>query len=100
MSNDSPFSKNALPSPSQQLPPRRKLGTIVMSSPTKPTADSAFESARKSGVGLPMPGLSGVANDPVGNLLKGPVDDNGKLKDAGVLISIKLDIEAEVHLTA
>ncbi|TDZ24063.1 hypothetical protein Cob_v003315 [Colletotrichum orbiculare MAFF 240422] len=49
---------------------------------------------------LPMPGLSGPANGPVGNLLKGPVDDNGKLKDAGLMVGIKLDLEAEVHLTA
>jgi hypothetical protein len=64
-----------------------------------------------------MPGLSGVANGPVGkvltqiellsetdknigNLLKGPVDANGKLKDAALMVGIKLDLEAEVHLTA
>ncbi|KAI1778432.1 hypothetical protein F4818DRAFT_301291 [Hypoxylon cercidicola] len=49
---------------------------------------------------LPMPGLSGNANGPVGNLLKGPVDDGGKLKDAALLVGVKLDLEAEVHLTA
>ncbi|KAI1394390.1 uncharacterized protein F4822DRAFT_439958 [Hypoxylon trugodes] len=49
---------------------------------------------------LPMPGLSGNANGPVGNLLKGPVDDAGKLKDAALLVGIKLDLEAEVHATA
>ncbi|KAI1418303.1 hypothetical protein F5Y13DRAFT_183945 [Hypoxylon sp. FL1857] len=49
---------------------------------------------------LPMPGLSGNANGPVGNLLKGPVDDTGKLKDAALLVGIKLDLEAEVHATA
>ncbi|KAJ0382069.1 hypothetical protein COL922a_013275 [Colletotrichum nupharicola] len=53
-----------------------------------------------SGKSLPMPGLSGPANGPIGNLLKGPVDDNGKLKDAGLMVGIKLDLEAEVHLTA
>ncbi|KAL2882241.1 hypothetical protein SGCOL_002510 [Colletotrichum sp. CLE4] len=57
---------------------------------------------QNSGFGnsLPMPGLSGPANGPIGNLLKGPVDDNGKLKDAGLMVGIKLDLEAEVHLTA
>ncbi|OTA98513.1 hypothetical protein M426DRAFT_17344 [Hypoxylon sp. CI-4A] len=50
--------------------------------------------------GLPMPGLSGSANGPVGNLLKGPVDDAGRLKDAALLVGIKLDLEAEVHATA
>ncbi|KAK6206604.1 hypothetical protein LQW54_007556 [Pestalotiopsis sp. IQ-011] len=50
--------------------------------------------------GLPMPGLSGKANGPIGNLLKGPVDDEGKLKSAALMVGIKLDLEAEVHLTA
>ncbi|GAW26582.1 hypothetical protein SAMD00023353_3800540 [Rosellinia necatrix] len=50
--------------------------------------------------GLPMPGLSGRANSPTGNLLKGPVDDDGKLKNAALMVGIKLDLEAEVHLTA
>ncbi|KAH8157948.1 hypothetical protein CIB48_g10299 [Xylaria polymorpha] len=50
--------------------------------------------------GLPMPGLSGRANSPIGNLLKGPVDDDGKLKNAALMVGIKLDLEAEVHLTA
>lgn len=36
----------------------------------------------------------------IGNLLKGPVDQNGKLKDAALMVGIKLDLEAEVHLTA
>jgi hypothetical protein len=61
-----------------------------------------------------MPGLSGIAKGPVGrlsttspsleidcqNLLKGPVDEAGKLKDAALIVGIKLDLEAEVHLTA
>ncbi|KAF3763679.1 hypothetical protein M406DRAFT_323246 [Cryphonectria parasitica EP155] len=49
---------------------------------------------------LPMPGLSGHANSSVGNLLKGPVDHEGNLKDASLTVGIKLDLEAEVHLTA
>ncbi|KAL1871098.1 hypothetical protein Daus18300_004843 [Diaporthe australafricana] len=52
------------------------------------------------GHSLPLPGLSGVANGPVGNLLKGPVDDNGNLKAAALTVGIKLDLEAEVHLSA
>jgi hypothetical protein len=35
-----------------------------------------------------------------GNLLKGPVGPDGKLKDAALMVGIKLDLEAEVHLTA
>ncbi|KAJ4387651.1 hypothetical protein N0V93_008248 [Gnomoniopsis smithogilvyi] len=49
---------------------------------------------------LPMPGLSGPPNGPVGNLLKGTVDKDGNLKDASLSVGIKLDLEAEVHLTA
>jgi hypothetical protein len=39
-------------------------------------------------------------NRPAGNIVKGAVDDNGKLKDAALLLGIKLDLEAEIHLTA
>ncbi|KAK9777984.1 putative Superoxide dismutase copper/zinc binding domain-containing protein [Seiridium cardinale] len=72
--------------------------------PTKGISDTAKvgPSSNEQGhsQGLPMPGLSGKANGPVGNLLKGPVDANGKLKDAALMVGIKLDLEAEVHLTA
>jgi hypothetical protein len=33
-------------------------------------------------------------------LLKGATDENGKLKDAALMVGIKLDLEAEIHLTA
>jgi hypothetical protein len=36
----------------------------------------------------------------LGQLLKGIVDGEGKLKDPALLIGIKLDLEAEIHLTA
>ncbi|KAG6360881.1 hypothetical protein INS49_011948 [Diaporthe citri] len=49
---------------------------------------------------LPMPGLSGNPNGAVGNLLRGAVDSKGDLKDAALQVGIKLDLEAEVHLTA
>lgn len=32
--------------------------------------------------------------------MKGIVDGEGKLKDPALLIGIKLDLEAEIHLTA
>jgi len=35
-----------------------------------------------------------------GGLLRGATDDNGQLKSAGLMVGIKLDLEAEVHLTA
>ncbi|KAI1455331.1 hypothetical protein F4805DRAFT_459895 [Annulohypoxylon moriforme] len=84
-------------------------GKGIMSSPGGPTTtaggttltgpdrDRDRQTAKHS---LPMPGLSGNANGPIGNLLKGPVDDSGRLKDAALLVGIKLDLEAEVHATA
>ena len=47
----------------------------------------------------PVPS-SATLNRPAGNIIKGPVDDNGKPKDAALLLGIKLDLEAEIHLTA
>lgn len=63
---------------------------------------AASGAVRQMGQGLPvpMPNLSGQPNGLVGNLLKGPIDANGKLKDAALMVGIKLDLEAEVHLTA
>ncbi|KAL0934658.1 uncharacterized protein CTRU02_211457 [Colletotrichum truncatum] len=52
------------------------------------------------GLPVPMPNLSGNANGPIGNLLKGPVDDKGQLTKAALMVGIKLDLEAEVHITA
>ncbi|KAI0406518.1 hypothetical protein F4802DRAFT_596214 [Xylaria palmicola] len=65
-----------------------------MSAPVK-TAPS-YEGAPN----LPLPSLSGQGNNVHGNLVKGPIDSDGKLKDAALLVGIKLDLEAEVHLTA
>ncbi|KAK5634406.1 hypothetical protein RRF57_010119 [Xylaria bambusicola] len=64
---------------------------FTMSSPVKtspPTAlDRNFGSSDNSlsAPSLPMPGLSGRANSSTGNLLKGPIDDDGKLKSAALL---------------
>jgi hypothetical protein len=58
-------------------------------------------------VGYPLPPLHwkstvkiNVTSLLVGDLLKGSVDDAGKLKDAALMVGIKLDLEAEVHVTA
>ncbi|KAI0907009.1 hypothetical protein F4824DRAFT_497425 [Ustulina deusta] len=70
-----------------------------MSSPVKVAPVSTYS----EGVGapaLPLPGLSGKGNNVAGNLVKGPVDEDGKLKSAALLVGVKLDLEAEVHLTA
>ncbi|KAJ2989230.1 hypothetical protein NUW58_g3579 [Xylaria curta] len=65
-----------------------------MASPVK-TSSPALDAPT-----LPLPGLSGKANNVAGNLVKGPIDDEGKLKSAALLVGVKLDLEAEVHLTA
>lgn len=71
-------------------------------------SDSASDDGQASGgrklatangnnVGVPS---SPQLNRPAGNIIKGAVDENGKLKDAALLLGIKLDLEAEIHLTA
>lgn len=49
---------------------------------------------------LPVPPTLSNLNQSAGSLVKGVVDDNGGLKDAALLLGIKLDLEAEIHLTA
>ena len=49
---------------------------------------------------LPQLPTSSGLSQPAGQLLKGATDDNGNLKPAALLVGIKLDLEAEVHLTA
>lgn len=63
-------------------------------------AGGAMRQMGGPGLPVPMPNLSGQPNGLVGNLLKGPIDANGKLKDAALMVGIKLDLEAEIHLTA
>ncbi|PHH64105.1 hypothetical protein CDD81_4980 [Ophiocordyceps australis] len=46
-----------------------------------------------------VPTSSGLSK-PAGQLLKGATDDQGNQKSAALLVGIKLDLEAEVHLTA
>ncbi|KAL1898710.1 hypothetical protein Cpir12675_001817 [Ceratocystis pirilliformis] len=74
-----------------------------MSSPIAPKLSSESTYQQQSGNhpnNVSMPNLSGTANGAVGNLLKGPVGKEGQLKDAALMVGIKLDLEAEVHLTA
>ncbi|KAH8594080.1 hypothetical protein B0O99DRAFT_595791 [Bisporella sp. PMI_857] len=49
---------------------------------------------------LPSLPTSAGLRAPAGGLLRGATDDDGKLKSAGLMVGIKLDLEAEVHLTA
>ncbi|KPM39769.1 hypothetical protein AK830_g6777 [Neonectria ditissima] len=48
---------------------------------------------------VPLPTSTGLSQ-PAGQLLRGATDDAGNQKAAALLVGIKLDLEAEVHLTA
>ncbi|KAF2874543.1 hypothetical protein BDV95DRAFT_604713 [Massariosphaeria phaeospora] len=62
--------------------------------------DGQASGGRKISGNVGLPPTSQNLNRPAGNIIKGPVDENGKQKDAALLIGIKLDLEAEIHLTA
>ncbi|EMR72326.1 hypothetical protein UCREL1_634 [Eutypa lata UCREL1] len=49
---------------------------------------------------LPHPPTSSGLAQPAGQLLRGATDDHGNHTKAALLVGIKLDLEAEVHLTA
>ncbi|KIW58206.1 hypothetical protein PV05_02747 [Exophiala xenobiotica] len=49
---------------------------------------------------LPLPPTSDSLSQPAGGLLKGATDENGNLKAAALMVGLKLDLEAEIHLTA
>lgn len=49
---------------------------------------------------LPVPPTLSNLNQSASSLAQGAVDENGDLKDAALLLGIKLDLEAEIHLTA
>ncbi|KAH9892195.1 hypothetical protein F4778DRAFT_784936 [Xylariomycetidae sp. FL2044] len=46
-----------------------------------------------------VPAAPGLVQ-PAGQLLKGATDDSGQLKNPAFLLGVKLDVEAEVHLSA
>lgn len=62
--------------------------------------DGQASGGRKVSNNIGLPPTSNNLNRPAGSLLKGATDENGKLKDAALLLGIKLDLEAEIHLTA
>ncbi|ETS73803.1 hypothetical protein PFICI_14749 [Pestalotiopsis fici W106-1] len=47
---------------------------------------------------LPKPISAGTIHGPAGSLLKGPVTADGKQKDPLILVGIKLDLEADIHV--
>ncbi|PSN59690.1 hypothetical protein BS50DRAFT_579719 [Corynespora cassiicola Philippines] len=46
------------------------------------------------------PQAGSALTQPAGQLLKGATDNEGNLKSAALMLGIKLDLEAEIHLTA
>ena len=78
---------------------RKALTTVGGTStlPLPPSSDNLSQPAGK----IPRQTDPTQANKPLaGGLLKGATDDNGNLKPAALMLGIKLDLEAEVHLTA
>jgi hypothetical protein len=49
---------------------------------------------------IPITPSYSITYSSAGQLLKGATDENGAQKSAALLVGIKLDLEAEVHLTA
>ncbi|KAK7427369.1 hypothetical protein QQZ08_006138 [Neonectria magnoliae] len=70
-----------------------------MSAPSALAKNYDSESETQGQFVVPLP-TSTSLNRPAGQLLKGATDDEGKQKAAALLVGIKLDLEAEVHLTA
>ena len=65
---------------------------------TPPSADDAqAQGSRRVNVASQP---NSVLHKAPGSLIKGATDDEGNLKNAALLVGIKLDLEAEVHLTA
>ncbi|KAF9871828.1 hypothetical protein CkaCkLH20_10762 [Colletotrichum karsti] len=87
-------------SPSKNPLPPTSATSAANSNSTYPNNSSTNANTNDVAKSLPLPGSSIPDKPPVGSLLKGPVDANGNPKDSSFLVGIKLDLEAEVHLTA
>lgn len=81
------------------------LGSYSLSKPAYASDSDSDGQARggrrsqKQQFVVPLPTSTGLSQ-PAGQLLKGATDENGNQKAAALLVGIKLDLEAEVHLTA
>ncbi|KAI1360033.1 hypothetical protein F5Y08DRAFT_59852 [Xylaria arbuscula] len=64
-------------------------------------SDGQARGGRRGGNALAQAVPTSVGlSQPAGQLLKGATDENGNQKSAALLVGIKLDLEAEVHLSA
>ncbi|KAF2726866.1 hypothetical protein EJ04DRAFT_479909 [Polyplosphaeria fusca] len=70
---------------------------------SSPGATTRLDEGQASG-GRRLPNITPPQNSALyqapGSLLKGATDNEGNLKNASLMVGIKLDLEAEVHLTA
>ncbi|KAJ4270359.1 hypothetical protein ACHAPJ_001318 [Fusarium lateritium] len=100
---DSPLANP--PSPSPAPPARAPAAATALSKPAYASDSDSDGQARGGRRGqkqqfvVPLPTSTGLSQ-PAGQLLKGATDENGGQKSAALLVGIKLDLEAEVHLTA
>ncbi|KAK9772373.1 putative Superoxide dismutase copper/zinc binding domain-containing protein [Seiridium cardinale] len=72
-------------------------------SPNKNSDDSKFNPSNNDqgqAQSLPVPDIPKNGMGPAGLLLKGPVDDKGKPKNPLLMVGVKLDLEAEITVTA
>ncbi|KAF2258929.1 hypothetical protein CC78DRAFT_586509 [Lojkania enalia] len=94
------------PEPEPIIPPTSPSSSSFsepeMASPTPATVryDDAQAQGKRRNLDDNSPGPNSVLYQPPGSLLKGATDENGDLKPAALMLGIKLDLEAEVHLTA
>jgi len=65
-----------------------------------PQSPNIRRPTRPSWYVLSISGHKLSADRNIGQLLRGATDDNGNLNKAALMVGIKLDLEAEVHLTA
>ncbi|KAF4995852.1 hypothetical protein FDECE_12666 [Fusarium decemcellulare] len=100
---DSPIAQP--PSPAPPAPAPAPAARTALAKPAYASDSDSDGQARGGRRGqkqqfvVPLPTSTGLSQ-PAGQLLKGATDDNGAQKSAALLVGIKLDLEAEVHLTA
>lgn len=82
---------------------RRAQNSLTQALPQLPTSSGLSQPAGKSLVTLIRDHNRAfilTSHSRTGQLLRGATDENGNQKAAALLVGIKLDLEAEVHLTA
>ncbi|KAF4465223.1 hypothetical protein FALBO_7929 [Fusarium albosuccineum] len=102
---DSPIAQPPSPAPPAPAPAPAPAARTALAKPAYASDSDSDGQARGGRRGqkqqfvVPLPTSTGLSQ-PAGQLLKGATDDNGAQKSAALLVGIKLDLEAEVHLTA